>query len=95
MRNRYNTLVVQLGVRTRIEALKVTPVREYNIKIRFKDTGSNEGNIFGRPCTDWIPLGHFRIEWQASASTTIHSWCVLRAANFLSSRATSHFPSTM
>jgi len=62
MRNRYNTLVVQLGVRTRIEALKVTPIWEYNIKIRFKDTGSNQGNIFGRPCTDWIPLGHFRIE---------------------------------
>jgi hypothetical protein len=94
MRNGYNTLVVQLCVRTRSEALNFTPIWEYDIKIRSKDTGSNQGNIFVRPCTGWIPLGHFRIEWQAPASTTMHSWCVLRAANFVSSWATRRFPST-
>jgi hypothetical protein len=83
MRNGYNTVVVQLGVRTRFGALTFTPIWVCNIKIRSNDTGSNQDNNFGRPCTDWIPLGHFRIEWQAPASTTIHSWCVLRAANFV------------
>jgi len=83
MRNGYKTLIVQLGVKTRFEALRVTPIWEYIIKIRSKDTGSNQGNIFGKPCTDWIPLGHFRIEWLAPTSATMHSWCILRAANFV------------
>jgi hypothetical protein len=80
MRNKYKNLVVQPEVRTRCGALKVTLIWEDNIKMRLKNIGSNQGNIFVKPSIDWISLGHLTKQRQAPENKAKNSWFLLRAA---------------